>query len=260
VAAGGTLGALFVAGLLGGLGHCLGMCGPLVALAGIRLREQRTARSLSGRATGEQAPAVRPATRRAVPHFLVVPTLIYHAARVAVYAALGAVVGAAGSLLGLATRVTTLGAVVGIVLGLAVLAMGLGYAGLLPGIARERATRWWGRTAGWALRRPGLSGAALLGALNGLLPCGLVYGALLVAASTGSAGGGALCMLVFGVATFPALAIVQTGVGSLDPTRRLWLMRAAGVVVVLIGIQLCLRGLATLGVAPSVHLGGLMLW
>jgi sulfite exporter TauE/SafE len=231
-----------VAGLLGGLGHCLGMCGPLVALAGIRLREQRTA------------------TRRAAPRFLVVPTLVYHAARVAVYAALGAVVGAAGSLLGLAERVTTLGAIVGIVLGLAVLAMGLGYAGLLPGVARDHAARWWGRTAGWALRRPGLSGAALLGALNGLLPCGLVYGALLVAASTGSATGGALCMVVFGVATFPALAIVQTGVGSLDPARRLWLMRAAGVVVVLIGIQLCLRGLATLGVAPSVHLGRLMLW
>jgi sulfite exporter TauE/SafE len=256
-----------VAGLLGGLGHCLGMCGPLVALAGIRLREQRTARALPGRdAAGQardgakQARLVRRAARRAAPRFLVTPTLVYHGARVAVYAALGAVVGAVGSLLDLAGRVTILGAIVGIILGLAVLAMGLGYAGLLPGIARERGTRWWGRTAGWALRRPGLSGAALLGALNGLLPCGLVYGALLVAASTGSAGGGALCMVVFGVATFPALAIVQTGVGSLDPTRRLWLMRAAGVVVVLIGIQLCLRGLATLGVAPSVHLGGLMLW
>lgn len=255
-AAGGTLGALFLAGLLGGLGHCLGMCGPLVALAGIRLREQRTARALSGRGVAEQMPAAR----GAVPRFLVAPTLIYHGARIAVYSALGAVVGAAGSLLGLAGRVTTLGAVVGIVMGLAVLAMGLGYAGLLPGITRENGARWWGRTAGWALRRPGLSGAALLGALNGLLPCGLVYGALLVSAGTGSAAGGALCMVVFGVATFPALAIVQTGVGAFGPTRRLWLMRGAGVVVVLIGIQLCLRGLATLGVAPSVHLGGLMLW
>lgn len=267
MAAGGTLGALFLAGLLGGLGHCLGMCGPLVALAGIRLREQRTARTAAGRDgavpgqdAAEQAPVVPCTAGRAVPHFLVVPTLVYHGARIAVYAALGAVVGAAGSLLGLAGRVTTLGAVVGIVLGLAVLAMGLGYAGLLPGIARERGTRWWGRTAGWALRRPGPSGAALLGALNGLLPCGLVYGALLVSASTGSAAGGALCMVVFGVATFPALAIVQTGIGALNPTRRLWLMRAAGVVVLLIGIQLCLRGLATLEVVPSVHLGGLMLW
>ncbi len=275
---GGTLGALFLAGLLGGLGHCLGMCGPLVALAGIRLREQRAARELPAGATvaaGQEgaaqgpgasacAPAVRsavqPAAVRAIPRFLVGPTLAYHGARIVVYGALGAVVGAAGSLLGLAGRVTALGAVVGIVLGVAVLGMGLGYAGLLPGIARERAGRWWGRTAGWALRRPGLSGAVLLGALNGLLPCGLVYGALLVAATTGRAATGALFMAVFGVATFPALALVQAGAGAFNPRRRQWLLRAAGVVVVLIGIQLCLRGLATLGVAPSVHLGGLMLW
>jgi uncharacterized protein len=256
VVAGSTLGALFLAGLLGGLGHCLGMCGPLVALAGIRLREQSEARAQSEQSAAAQAPA----GRRAISRFVVVPTLVYHGARIAVYAALGAIVGAVGSLLGLAGSVTTVGAIVGIVLGLAVLAMGLGYAGFLPGFARERGARWWGKVAGWALRRPGPAGAAVLGALNGLLPCGLVYGALLVAASTGSAPGGALCMLVFGAATLPALAIVQTGGAALRPSRRLWFLRVAGVIVVLVGIQLCLRGLATLGFVPSVHVGGLMLW
>ncbi len=146
-------------------------------------------------------------------------------------------------------------------IGAAVITLGLGYVGLLPPVFRQRGARWWDSAASWALRRPGGSGAALLGALNGLLPCGLVYGALLVSAGTGSAAGGALCMLVFGLATLPALVAIQTGAGAfLGPGRRAWLVRAAGVIVLLIGIQLLLRGLAALGVVPSVHLGGLMLW
>ena len=241
-----TLGALFIAGLLGGVGHCLGMCGPLVALAGIRLKERR-----AGRPAENQGAVRRPP---------VMPTLVYHGARIAVYAALGATVGAVGSLVGLGRNVTNVGAALGIAIGLLILAMGLGYAGLLPAVARERGGRWWSGAAAWALRRPGVSGAALLGALNGLLPCGLVYGALLAAAGAGSAGGGALYLLVFGAATFPALAIVQTGAGVLHAGPRLWLLRAAGVVVVLVGIQLCLRSLATFGVVPSAHLGELMLW
>jgi uncharacterized protein len=186
--------------------------------------------------------------------------MVYHAARVLVYVALGAVAGAAGSLLGLAGSMTDLGSVIGLAVGLTVVVIGLGYAGLLPGIAREQGSKWWNTTAGWALRRPGLWGAALLGGVNGLLPCGLMYGALLVAAGTGSPAGGALSMLVFGVATLPALVAVQMGVGALGPIRRRWLLRAAGVVVTLIGVQLCLRGLAALGVVPSVHFGGVMLW
>jgi sulfite exporter TauE/SafE len=45
----------------------------------------------------------------------------------------------------------------------------------------------------------------LLGLLLGLLPCGLVYGALAVAAATGSALSGALAMLAFAAGTAPAL-------------------------------------------------------
>jgi hypothetical protein len=55
--------------------------------------------------------------------------------------------------------------------------------------------------------------------------------------------------------------IIQTGAATfLGPGRRGWLIRAAGVIVLLIGIQLVLRGLAALGVLPSLYLGKLMLW
>jgi sulfite exporter TauE/SafE len=68
-------------------------------------------------------------------------------------------------------------------------------------------------------------------------------------------------MLIFGLATLPPLVIIQTGAATfLGPGRRVWLVRAAGVIVLLVGIQLVLRGLATLGVVPSLSLGRLMLW
>jgi small neutral amino acid transporter SnatA (MarC family) len=50
------------------------------------------------------------------------------------------------------------------------------------------------------------------------------------------------------------------GAGLLTAARRARLVRVAGILVVLIGVQLCLRGLANLGVVPSAHMGGLMLW
>ena len=279
LAAGTTLGALALAGLLGGLGHCAGMCGPLVALVGIKLRERESgappaaagaavaaaggavvgANPAAGRAAGAAAGGASRSGRGSLS--VVGSTLIYHGARVGVYTVLGAIVGTAGSLFGAASGITTLAAAVSLVLGAAVITLGLGYVGLLPPILQERGAGWWDRAASWALRRPGRSGAGLLGALNGLLPCGLVYGALLVSAGTGSTAAGALCMLIFGLATLPALVIIQTGAATfLGPGRRVWLIRAAGVIVLLIGIQLVLRGLAALGVLPSLYLGKLMLW
>jgi uncharacterized protein len=111
-----------------------------------------------------------------------------------------------------------------------------------------------------ALQQSGHGGVMLLGALNGLLPCGLVYSALLVTATTGGPLPGALGMVVFGLGTLPALLIVGMGAGALSPRVRQTLGRVAGVVIVLVGIQLILRGLAALGVVPPLRLGGLVFW
>ena len=91
-----------------------------------------------------------------------------------------------------------------------------------------------------ASQKPGALVA--LGAVNGLLPCGLVYGMLAVAASSGSPGRGALTMAVFGLATLPALALVGAFGSRLRPSRRVWMQRLAGVLIVGMGLLTVARG------------------
>jgi sulfite exporter TauE/SafE len=226
--------ALLLSGLVGSMGHCLGMCGPLVMMVGLQFKGRGLA---------------------AFPRHL-----LYHGARILTYALLGMVVGGIGSLLGLGSRLSTVAGVISLVLGLGVILFGLGYLGWLPLGRMEGAGACLSQAMSRALQRGGLWGTILLGTLNGLLPCGLVYSALLVASSTGGPLAGALGMLVFGVGTIPALLVVGVGAGTLSPRVRQALTRLAGVLIVVVGLQLALRGLAALDVVPHLRLKGLMIW
>jgi sulfite exporter TauE/SafE len=229
-----TLGALFLSGLLGSLGHCLGMCGPLVTMFGVQFRARRSA---------------------GLPYHL-----LYHASRVGVYALLGALVGGLGSALGLGDSLGRVAGTVSLFLGLGVLLLGLGYLGWLP-LGRIEATgAWLNRAMGWALQQGSSVRVLVLGALNGLLPCGLVYSTLLVAASTGGPLTGAAAMAVFGLGTLPALVAVGVGAGALSARVRQVFVRVAGVLIMVVGLQIALRGLAALGAVPHLHLGRVMLW
>ncbi len=226
--------ALLVSGLVGSLGHCLGMCGPLMIMVGLQLKSRG---------------------RFGLPFHL-----LYHSARITVYALLGTLVGVIGSLLGLAGQVSHVAGVASLLLGLGVVLFGLGYLGWLPLGRMEGGGAWISKPMGQALKQGGTPGVALLGALNGLLPCGLVYSALLVAASTGGALAGGLGMVFFGAGTLPALLLVGMGAGALSVRSRQRLTRIAGGVIILVGLQLLLRGLAALGIVPHLHLGRLVLW
>jgi sulfite exporter TauE/SafE len=227
-------GALFMSGLLGSLGHCLGMCGPLVLMVGAQVQSRGAS---------------------AVPHHL-----IYHSARLTVYALLGAVAGAFGSLFGLGDHLSNLAGAISVLLGLGVVVLGLGYLGWLPHGGLEAAGDWLSRAMGWALQRGWPGGTLLLGGLNGLLPCGLVYSSLLVVASAGGPLPGALGMGIFGLGTLPALLVIGLGAGMLGARTRHALARVAGALIVVVGLQLILRGGAALGVVPHLQVGGAMIW
>ena len=192
------------------------------------------------------------------------PTLpnfsLYHVVRVLMYVLLGVLVGALGSLLGLSRQLTTLGGAVSLLLGLVILLIGAGYLGWLRTFPLGGASRWWNVALSRTLKQGGWSGVALLGALNGLLPCGLVYSALLLSASTGTAWRAALGMAFFGLGTFPALLALDLGAGALSVRFRLGMMRLTGVLMLLVGLQLALRGGAALHFWPHLHWGSIVLW
>ena len=226
--------ALLLTGLLGSLGHCLGMCGPLVMMVGVRFGAQGSA---------------------ALPNHL-----LYHAARISVYALLGATAGGVGSLLGLRSGLSNLAGAISLLLGVGIIVFGLGYLGYLPLGRVEGAGLWLNQLMNRALKQGGSAGLIGLGAANGLLPCGLVYSALLMSASSGGPLLGGLGMLLFGVSTIPALLVVGVGAGALSAHTRQTLARAAGLLILVVGLQLTLRGLAGLGMMSHLHVGGVMLW
>ncbi len=225
---------LLVSGLLGSVGHCLGMCGPLNLMMAAQVRK-------------ENLPSAWSFT-------------LYHISRIIMYIIVGGIVGELGSLLGLSKQISILGGIVSIVLGLGIIFLGANYLGLFRTLNLEGASSWWNTAFSNVLKKHGSIGVVLLGALNGLLPCGLVYSALLLAASTGNPWSGMLGMTLFGLGTFPALFALDLGAGALSVRLREWMLKVAGALMIVIGLQLFLRGGAALHFWPHLHLGGLAIW
>ena len=94
------------------------------------------------------------------------------------------------------------------------------------------------------LRRRSFAALAVLGLLNGLLPCGLVYVACAGAAATGGIFAGAQYMAAFGLGTVPMMLAISLS-GSLVPASlRLKLVKTIPVCVFLLGTLLILRGMS----------------
>ncbi|MEN8137942.1 MAG: sulfite exporter TauE/SafE family protein [Bacteroidota bacterium] len=82
-----------------------------------------------------------------------------------------------------------------------------------------------------------------IGLLNGTLPCGPVYAALVAAIASGTALKGALFMFVFGLGTIPFM-FAATFIGNfMSITFRNKVQKVVPVLVVVIGILFILRGL-----------------
>ena len=202
---GGLLLALLTAGLVGGVTHCAGMCGPFVLA-------QVTARL-------ERVPAARMSEFHRLAGAAVLP---YHLGRATSYAAVGAV---AATVAGHVAALPGLKWLSVALLGFAALFF-LGYAvrGLSAWVPAfdGAARRWWGDRVA-RLARPlfgnptGWRGYGL-GVALGFIPCGLLYAALAAAAATGDAVAGGLAMLAFAAGTVPALMAVGA-VGHFAITR-----------------------------------------
>lgn len=214
-----------VLGLAGSL-HCAGMCGPLVLA--VPVLGQGTSRF----------------TSRA----------LYHGGRIATYIALGVVSGLLGQTLSVAGLQNWLSLIAGaaIVAGLA--ASSSRFASGTPALKAVRTLK---SAFGKILSQKTQRSLLLLGALNGLLPCGLVYVACAGAAATGSIAQGSLFMALFGLGTTPMLVGVTLAAARLQRTLPFRWSRIAPISALLLALLLMLRGLA-LGIpwlSPSVSHG-----
>ena len=162
--------------------------------------------------------------------------LAYNTGRIAAYVALGALVGALGPQPGVVRLGMRLAA------GLFLAGAGLYVAGAFRRFAFvERAgAPLWRRVAplaGRLAQSPTLPATLAVGALWGLLPCGLVYAAFGLALASGTLAHGALVMAAFGLGTAPAMMATGLASARVAPAvrSRAWLRRAAGALVFVFG-------------------------
>jgi hypothetical protein len=214
---------MWVAGVLGSIGHCAGMCGPIVASFGVAQAKH------GGRAWPRH--------------------LLFQAGRISTYAALGALIGFVGGF----ARLQTVQDMHGCCRpdGQALVAaqawpwqiymkLGIGFLMLLLGLFMlfgRRADalmefplpRFLSKLLGQGLKFGGTP--YLLGMMWGFIPCGLVYMMLLKSLDAGSWRMGAAGMAAFGFGNLPlllGLGLVSTRLGQAWKNR---LLRMGGALV-----------------------------
>jgi hypothetical protein len=167
-------------GLLGGFGHCVGMCSPFVLFV-----SRRYAPPEGGRREAFAA------------------QLWYTLGRIVTYAILGALAGALGGAVQLAGSLLGIQRAAAVVAGAVLVLWALvALSDLVPGLDTggslfaKVAGRLKGRVPGHPLA---------IGLFLGLLPCGLLYSAVIAAVSRGGPLEGAAALALFGLGTAPAL-------------------------------------------------------
>ena len=98
-------------------------------------------------------------------------------------------------------------------------------------------------SVGKYLFKPTFSSLALMGLVNGILPCGMVYVALVASTAAGSVGGSMMYMAFFGLGTLPLLLTCSIGISLLGNAFRNKFRTIAPYGTLIIGILFVLRGL-----------------
>ena len=209
--------AAFMTGILGS-GHCLGMCGSLVCGYFLKNSPGRSA----------------------------LPYLAYHGARLGVYAAIGVVAAAAGAVLVQTGRTGEAQGLLQIVAGIVVVLLGVELVGVLPFslTVHFAPARWlaslFARAGRWGAAR----GAALAGAVNGLMPCPMTMAIAVTATTAPTVPEGAAIMLALGAGTLPAMLFASVLFGRLGPRLRGALQKVAALFVIALGAATLWQGIA----------------
>lgn len=206
---------------LGGVGHCIGMCGGIVVAY-----------------TSSKIEPSSSYLRQTASH------LSYNFGRVATYAILGAIFGFLGQVV--AFTPTTKGALF-VLTGVLMILAGLSLVGNIKFLNSAEWSvskySWYQNSFRKLISSKSYISFFLLGMLNGIIPCGLVYSFAIFAASTANPLYGALVMAIFGLATIPALLFLGFVTkflqrGSLRGT----MMKLAAILVIIYGGMTLFKG------------------
>ena len=209
----------FIFGLLSSL-HCVGMCGPIAFALPVH----------SGSKSQKW-----------------IKIIDYHFGRLLTYTSIGAVFGLFGKAFVLAGLQQTLSIVAGVVL----IIIALFQKRILNYLEKKSSLKIVGLIKE-AYQKIAKSNSVInfmsLGMLNGLLPCGTVYIALIGAIALGNVASSSLYMFVFGLGTLPLMVLLM-GVKMLSTQRfRSIFRKAVPVMLLLVGALFVLRGMG-LGIA-----------
>lgn len=209
----------FIPGLVLGFAsslHCAGMCGGIAASLMFALGPKDGA----GRSAG------------------LAPLMLAQAGRVTAYMLAGGALGLAGSTVFGAFDLSFAHGLLRWAAAATLAWIGLGLLGLAPPLSLlDRLTAPFTRRLGQVPRGGGWLAPVGSGLVWGLLPCGMVYGALFYAMLTGSLIGGVTVMAGFGLGTIPAVTMAALGLGALRQAARQARVRVA-VGVLLIGLAI----------------------
>lgn len=209
-----VLGIGFLMGLIGSV-HCIGMCGPLTMA--LPFSQQKNI-------------------------FKYLAMALYHIGKIISYASLGLIVGLFGKQVFVIETQQSISIIIGVLMLVYVI-----WVYLVKVNTRFNPLQFIQVPVLKALsslfKNKHISVFIVLGFLNGLLPCGMVYLALGSAMSTGHPSDSAIFMAFFGLGTVPALLMVALGGQMLSFEWRRKLQSALPVFILGMGIILILRGM-----------------
>ncbi len=171
------------------------------------------------------------------------PMILFHTGRLLSFAVLGGVLGAIGGAIGISFAFT---AVLGIIASLVMIVLGLN----LVGIFQKNVVTLPSGFFNFFRRVEHKTIAPLLvGGGTFFLPCGFTQAMQVAALSSGSFLSGLLIMIAFALGTLPVLALLSFGSASFAQSKHAPLFfKAAGIVVIGLGLFALLSGLAGLGI------------
>ena len=202
-------------GLFGSM-HCVAMCGP-IALA-LPVHQFNTTKKTAA-------------------------ILLYHLGRISVYVLLGIIFGTLGKGLFIAGLQQNVSIILGVLLIMGILFFN---EKRLQNVVLSSNSKWYLKfknSFSTYIRKKTLASFVVMGMLNGLLPCAMIYMALFGATATQGSLYGGLFMLWYGLGTIPLLTLLVWMGNWVKRNFKNKLQRAVPVFLFFIGCLLIIRGL-----------------